>query len=173
MHKFNVKPPAHIHLKWTIFLYSKFLISLAEMLCLWFVWSSVYLNRGRQRADDSQPWDLPPYGQHPEWHGGLGEDDPKGHLGSFWWRLVYMREFSEKNVLTRWCEWDLIQRSFGWLLKCPVVVLEDGCVCLFNVWASCWFRHRLGSRLNPTKLLTACSDPTDKILPLCAETVFN
>lgn len=94
MHKFNVKPPAHIHLKWTIFLYSKFLISLAEMLCLWFVWSSVYLNRGRQRADDSQPWDLPPYGQHPEWHGGLGEDDPKGHLGSFWWRLVYMQEFS-------------------------------------------------------------------------------
>lgn len=46
------------------------------------------LNRGRQRADDSQPWDLPSYGQHPEWHGGLGEDDPQGHLGSFWWRWV-------------------------------------------------------------------------------------
>lgn len=42
------------------------------------------LNRGGQRTHDIQPWDLPSYGQHPEWHGGLGEDDPQGHLGSFW-----------------------------------------------------------------------------------------
>lgn len=53
------------------------------------VYISVFcLTRGRQRADDSQPWDLPSYGQHPEWHGGLGEDDPQGHLGSFWRRSV-------------------------------------------------------------------------------------
>lgn len=53
------------------------------------VYSIVFDNRGRQRADDNQPWDLPPYGQHPEWHGGLGEDHPQGHMGAFWWRLVY------------------------------------------------------------------------------------
>lgn len=97
-----------------------------------------YLNRGRQRADDSQPWDLPSYGQHPEWHGGLGEDDPQGHLGSFWWRSVYTQpcffEFELNNMLTCWC--------YEICIKLPVAALEDWyhltTISAFEQSTNCW-----------------------------------
>ena len=77
--------------------------SLHVLLTLCFPFFLIFLPcRRRQGADDSESWDIPSYGQHPEWHGGLGEDHTQGHMGPIWWRLVsapMMHAFQSKTRL--------------------------------------------------------------------------
>ncbi len=61
--------------------------------------SDLYFNlslcRGRQGANDIQPWDISTHGQHTEWHGGLGEEHPQGDMGSVWRRWASATSLSE------------------------------------------------------------------------------
>lgn len=140
------------------------ILKMKTLRCYWFFFlffSFFFVSRGRQRADDSQSWDLPSYGQHPEWHGGLGEDYSKGHMGTVWWRSVWkisvlvffflstaQKRPLAKNVgcevYQKYCFCSSFSPAFLWELQKPMVIWCNHRACLHNLSFYFLFFYFLG-----------------------------